>query len=271
MSSFKSIAQRRKDGERTPFRYFLAGPPHSGKTSSLACLPNAGYKMYYLDFDGENTAGVEDFLTPEGSENFITCALYGDYNDKNKADKKMTAYDKCRNALRELKDEGALEDPNTFLVVDSLTNLGHSIMAKEERQTGSGEPDKRRTVMEAWHEAYDFLGRLMHMTSNCNIIILCHTEIVDIEGRMPETGLTMISKNYSLQIKKFPSVSNIGFVERNISKTGESSVVVHTRPTIKFPFIKTSYVNPDDVPAEVPAEDFLLKIYNRHVNGKWGE
>lgn len=242
--------------------------PTRGKTSLLASAANNGKRIYNLDFDYEKTQGVVERMTDEGKSNFINIPMYAEYDEKNKQPKGMTAFDKCKEVLDDLKSDRILDDKDTILCIDSLTNFANSVNISTLKFTSGGEPDTRRTVMLAWDIATYFLGKVMTYTSNCGLVMMGHTKEIEIEGRPTETGLDFLSKNYSLQIPRFAGMSAIFHVEKTPKKDGPPQVKVMTQMSNKLKYIKCPY---SDIPAECDPDNFLINIINRHETGVWKE
>lgn len=225
-------------------------------------------KVYNFDFDYEKTRGAIERMTDEGKSNFVNIPMYAEYDEKNKQPKGFTAFDKCKDVLDDLKSDGILEDPNTVIGFDSLTNFANSVNISTLKFTNSGEPDTRRTVMLAWDIATYFLGKLMTYTSNCKLVMTAHTKDIEIEGKPTKTGLDFLSKNYSLQIPRFAGMSAIYHVDKSPQKDGPPKVKIVTQMTNRLDYIKNPY---SDIPAECDPNNFLMNLINRHDTGEWNE
>jgi len=265
---FKSLAEKKKEGHKLPMRIILAGQEGSGKTSCLASLCNNGYKVYCLDFDYENESGLINRLSEEGESNYIGIPMYAEYNEKNKQSKGKSSYECCIQTLEELKDSGILDDPETVLVIDSLTNYATSVALFSEKLTGSGEKDLRRTIMDSWQLAVFFLAKIFTYTKNCKLVILAHLREVEIEGKPTRIALNFLSKNYSLEISKFAGMQAIYMIEKTPQKPSGCSVKIITEMSNKYQFIKNPY---SDIPVECEPDNFLINLINRHETGKWQE
>lgn len=242
--------------------------PDCGKTSLLSSAANNGKKLYILDFDWEKNQGAKERMDKNGQSNFMSIPMYAEYDEKNKQAKGETAFDKCKFVLDDLKNEGVFDDPDTILVIDSLTNYANSVNLSTLKFTSSGEPDTRRTVMLAWDMATFFLGKVLTYTKNCGLVINAHTKEVEIEGKPTTTGLDFLSKNYSLQIPKFAGMSAIYHVEKTPQKDGPPKVKVITQMTNKYNYIKNPY---PDLPPVCEPDNFLINLINRHETGVWEE
>lgn len=247
----------------TPFRLFLASQVDGGKTSSLAGLCNAGFNVYILDFDTEKFQGLKERLTDEAIEagrlNIISLYNEFEYDKSNEivVDRKKTAFQKSKEVMTYMKEQGILNDPENVIVFDTITNIANSIYMTEKAS-----PDLRKTYNEAWLMFLDWLGFTLLMTKNVPTIFMCHTSLVEIDGAIPKLGVTVMSKNNNLDFPKLPGVSTLHLLEVD-KKTGRRKV--NTASGYKD-IVKNSY---KDIPNEIDLEWYLPSLINYHNTSEW--
>lgn len=153
-------------------KLLLVGDSGTGKTSSLATLANAGYKVNILDYD----AGLDilkNYLTPDGLKNVNYLTLKDDMT-------KATAWQRGRDIVfkgwkTETEDLGKVQDwsADTVLVIDSLTFMGDA--AKHAAAALNGKPITGQLSQQEWGEAVrvveNFLDYITSDFVKCNLVM----------------------------------------------------------------------------------------------------
>ena len=157
----------------TSTKLLLVGDSGAGKTSCLATLANAGYKVRVMDFDS-GLAPLGAHLTPEGVENLHYISFVDD------PDSRATAWSRADKIFKlgwktDTEDFGHISgwDSDTVLVLDSITFMADAIRHKVLADDGikiSG-----RTTTPQWGDTLRLLeARLGILTSasyKCNLVI----------------------------------------------------------------------------------------------------
>lgn len=174
-----------------PARVLLVGFPGSGKTGSLACLANAGFKLRVLDFDG-NLKPLIQFTRPECRQNIDVITL----EDKMRQGPKYAepvgipeAFSTAHKLLDHWKykdgeeevDLGRSRDwgQDTIVVLDSLTAMGKAAfrraMVLQNKTPGNITDQVWGLAME---EQENFIERLTSAQNKHHVICLSHLVMV---------------------------------------------------------------------------------------------
>ena len=250
---FMSVAKMKIENRKPPIRCWISGLRATGKTIQLAYAANAGYKVYLHDLNGENYHACLDVLTKEGEENFFPISIYSMFDDKGKQEKgKKSQISQLRSSLDCLNNEGLINDSKTIVAIDSISDIGRSLMNVNEAYTGSGAVDKRVSVLDSYNAFNQEYEYWLVATKNCNLVIIGHLILEENNFRFD-----FLSKAYGASIMNLPGVSNLFVCDRKMGKE-KTKYFVETAPSMKYPFIKNSAFN--ELDKEEPAEDFLAKF-----------
>ena len=186
------MANAAKMAARTPVRCMLVGYPGAGKTGALASLANLGYKIRFLDFDG-NTEPLVKFTKPEFLHNIDI--LY--FEDKmrlgpnglepaGKPEGFMNAL-KAMDRWTYTDDDGTVVDlgaskdwgSDTIVVLDSLTSMGNAAMNRVRNMLNK---TKLNTTQQVWGVAQGeqklFIEKLTSPTNKFHVIVLAHLKMI---------------------------------------------------------------------------------------------
>lgn len=281
MANAATIAKRR------PVRMLLTGYPGAGKTGALASLANMGYKIRYLDFDG-NTEPLLQYTKPEFLKNIDIVSL----EDKLRVGAKTiettgipTAFADGLKMLTHWKykeedgtevDLGMSKDwgTDTIVVLDSLTSMG---IAAQRRVMSMMNKTVMNNTQQAWYiaqgEQESFIEMLTSERNRHHVIVLAHLKMV--APKAPQSGdddLTKELKERAAEIiptRIFPSALGqqlpqvIGghfptllLVENKFS-AGKAMRIIRTQPRPEMDIKLPSIQNFDGV----GIEDGLAKIF----------
>ncbi len=174
-------------------RIMMVGYPKSGKTGSLACLVNAGFKLRILDFDG-NLDVLFQFCDEDKLENIDYVPL----EDKMRMGAKViepsglpSAFPSAMKMLDRWKyddpetgeevDLGQSKSwgPDTIVVLDSLTSMGDAAMRYALAMANRNSLNTRDSD---WGVAMglqsNFIERLTSKTNRHHVIVLAHLKMV---------------------------------------------------------------------------------------------
>lgn len=173
---------------RTTTKLMVVGDSGAGKTSLLAGLANAGYKVRMFDFDHAADA-VIPFLTEDGMGNFS-------YIDCSEDNDKETAV----GLFKKMAHEGWVSDDENFgpvsswnddkivVVIDSLTAFSEAAKRVALKKAGKKRDDQLSQA--DWGEAQRIvMGELswfMSRAVSCNVVVNAHMATVEDEA----TGAT---------------------------------------------------------------------------------
>ena len=250
---FMSVAKMKVEKRKPPIRCWIAGQRATGKTIQLAYAANAGYKVYLHDLNGENYHACLDVLTEEGEKNFFPISIYSVFNEKGKQEKgNKSQIAQLRESLDHLNSEGLLNDPKVIVAIDSISDIGRSLMNVNEAYTGTGAVDKRVSVLDSYNAFNQEYEYWLVATKHCNLVIIGHLVVEENNFRFD-----FISKSYGASIMNLPGVSNLFVCDRKMGKE-KTKYFVETAPSMKFPFVKNSAF--EKLEKEEPAEGFLAKF-----------
>lgn len=181
------------------FRGLITGFPGAGKTGSLACLANAGFKLRIVDFDG-NPEPLYQYCTPEGLANIDILSFedqVGQVGNYVGVKGLPVAFTNCLKALDKwtYKDEdGTVVDlgssatwgPDTIVVVDGLTGLSAACFAYAQAMMNK---TPFNTTQAVWGLAIsnqiNFIRKLTAASNRHHVIMLSHLKMIGpkaIEG-----------------------------------------------------------------------------------------
>jgi len=184
-------------------RSLIAGYPGAGKTSCLAALANAGYKLRVINFDG-NPESLIHYTRPEMRHNIDILSFedpltwQGSYIGVKGL---PTAFP---NAFRAM-DQWKYEDPDgtpddkgktwtdlgkssdwredTVVVLDGTTGLGAAAMAHARACLNKTPLNTTRSVWGlASANQENFLARLTSMDNKFHVVVIAHLKIIGPEG-----------------------------------------------------------------------------------------
>lgn len=175
-----------------PVRMLLAGYPGAGKTGSLAALANMGYKIRYIDFDG-NYSPLLKFTKPE----FLKNIDIQTFEDKLRAGGQFIetvglpkAFAEAVKSMDQWKyteadgtvvDLGASKDwgCDTIVVLDTLGGMG---TASFRRVRSLLNKTPLNTTQQVWGmamaEQEAFIEKLTASNNKFHVIVLSHLKIV---------------------------------------------------------------------------------------------
>lgn len=168
-----------------PVRILLMGNPGAGKTGSLACLANAGFKLRVLAFDKEsNMMPLLLHTRPECRANIDI--LF--FEDRMRAGQRFiepigvpSAFADAIKAMTNWPGLGASKDwgPETVVVLDGITSMGTASMRRAMAMANKTPLNRTQQV---WGFAMDDQDNFIElMVSNANrfhFIALSHTKMI---------------------------------------------------------------------------------------------
>jgi len=177
------------------FKGLITGYPGAGKTSSLASLANAGFKLRYMNFDG-NYESMLQYTKPEFRHNIDIL----NFEDKLTLQGPIigvagmpTAFANAFKALDNWKYKEGEQEYNlgsskdwgadTIVVLDGLTGLSDSAMAYARAALN-------KTILNTTRAVYGvasanvgaFLSRLTSTQNTHHVIVISHLKIIGPEG-----------------------------------------------------------------------------------------
>ena len=265
----------------------MVGYPGAGKTGSLACLANAGFKLRILDFDG-NLDPLFKFVEPDkrGNVDIVTC------EDKLRSGPKFievaglpTAFTDALNMLTQWKytnadgevvDLGRSKDwgRDTVVVVDSLTGMGRAAKRRAMAMQNRTPINFRRNDWGlAMSDQEAFLEILTSSRLHHHVIVTAHLKMIGPkEEEAHDTDLAKELKQRDADIvptRLFPSAlgralpPNIGehfptlLLVESVVKGGKArrKIVSVPRPELdlKVPAI--------ELPSPLDVEDGLVQVF----------
>lgn len=181
-----------KFAEVEPARVLLLGYPGAGKTGSLACLANAGFKLRVLDFDG-NLKPLLQFTRPECRANIDILSFEDRTRQGPKYIEPVGIPEAFANALRAMdhwkyKEEDGTEVDlghsrdwglDTIVVLDSLTSMGQAAFRRAmvlQNKTPGNITDQVWGL--AMNEQEAFIEKLTSTQNGHHVIVLSHLVMV---------------------------------------------------------------------------------------------
>lgn len=273
--------------DTTPFRGLIIGYPGGGKTGAISALANVGYKVRFLDFEG-NYAPLLTYTDPKalGNIDILTFQDKLTNNDRYIAPIGIpSAFNKSLKAMMEWKtmDDAGAElslgksaewGSDTVVVLDSLTGMGEAAFRRAQVMANK---TPMNTTQAVWGAAVaDQLNMLKIMMNNNNkfhVIVLAHLTMIgpaditkddddmtkDLKREVAELLPTRlypkaVTKNLSQFIaKEFPVML---LADRKM-KLGKTHRVLRTENgdnmDLKFPA--------PNAPSEVPIDTGLATLF----------
>lgn len=173
-------------------RAMLVGYPGAGKTGSLSCLLNAGFKIRFLDFDG-NLEPLILHADPAKLDNLDVLH----FEDKMRIGQGFhepigipTAFADALKAMDhwKYKDESGQEvdlghskdwGPDTIVVLDSLTAMGEASMKRAMKLMNKTPMNNTDRVWGlAMAEQAEFIKRLTSTNNRHHVIVLAHLKMI---------------------------------------------------------------------------------------------
>lgn len=186
------MANAAKLKAKAPVRAMLVGYPGAGKTGALASLANAGYKIRFLDFDG-NTEPLLRFTKDEFLKN-IDIQLFEDKlrNGQSFIEPlgQPQAFKQALDAMDQWKytdEDGTLVDLgkskdwgcDTVVVLDSLTALGTAAFRRVQNRLNK---TAINTTQQVWGiamtEQEAFIEKMTSNTNKFHVIVLAHLKMI---------------------------------------------------------------------------------------------
>lgn len=243
-------------------KLLLIGPSGAGKTGALASLASK-YKLRIADFDN-GLDPLFHFTKPEHRKN----VEYLQFHDKFKKGPQgpvplgvPTAFPRFLDALDNWKDGanayGSVYkwEPDTILVVDSLTHLSNAIMRYTLALVGrSGEQPWQSDWGDAMRHVEDLLTMLYSTDIKCHVLITAHVTYIENED-----GTIGYPNALGAKLPpKVPSYFNSMLIAQNKGSGSAAKKVIRTVPSglvgAKFPV--------PGAPPEWGVEDGLLQAFN---------
>lgn len=292
-----TVAELRAAGMKPKVLMLAMGFPSAGKTGSLACLANAGYPVYFHDFD-HNIAPLLTYLTPVGEKNLH---LY-QFSDRMWGDKKRVATSGAPEAFSNYIDllqrgeyrapgEDPIKDlpsaydlgPDDIIVTDSLTGLSDAIMRRELYLSGRIEKGPReRDWLNAMNDVRGILEILSSPRIKCNVIMTAHLKIIgpkeprdtdkdEVADWKKQMGDLIPSRYFPNSLGRAlpPEIARhfdcCVLVDVDAHKSG-SKRVIRTAPRPDMDLC----VAGDDIPKSLPQADGMLTLF-RLLRGEASE
>lgn len=200
----------------------LVGYPGAGKTGSLACLLNAGYKIRFLDFDGN----LEPLLLHADKDKLDNLDVIH-FEDKMRVGQAFhepigipTAFS---NALKMMDrwtyqegdktvDLGASDEwgLDTIVVLDSLTAMGDAAMSRVMKLMNKTKMNNTDRVWGlAMGEQHEFIKRLTRPSNRFHVLVLAHLKMIGPkdarQGDSPVTEQIKREQASIIETRLFPS------------------------------------------------------------------
>jgi len=207
-------------------RTLMMGTPKAGKSGSLASAANAGWKIRYLDFDG-NADPLISFTDKDKRSNIevVNCldkyklvrvagkAQDGTFDEQVKFDKGPTAWKTMHDALDKWPVDGS--DPKTWdptkniLVLDSLTTIAQSKVQLVQYTDGREGKKKNFSDYEQTQTSIENLIKVLKVYIECPVFVMAHLQVVsgnldtpddeeitnaDVRNRLMEEKIKLASK-----------------------------------------------------------------------------
>lgn len=284
------MANAAKLSLQEPLRILIMGPPGGGKTGSLACLIDAGYKLRVLDFDGNFQPVLQYVKDKTKLSNVDVLTL----EDKLHLGPEMiepkgipTAYATAAKALKQWKyteADGAEVDlgpstewgGDTIVVLDSLTALGD---ASKRRALSIANRSLKDMRDKDWGTAMamqeNMLDMLRSKHNKFHLIVLSHLRV--ISPREVRQGDDQITKEVKEQVADLiptrihPSAlgrelppriagkfDTVMLCERQVKPGGKSERVLRVNVGEEMDVKMPS----DKVPPVLPQDTGLLTVFN---------
>lgn len=198
-------------------RLLYLGAPKSGKTGSLAAAANAGWKIRYLDFDG-NADTLLNFTAPANRKNIEIIPCLDEYKMVQKAGKESMeqtlVYASKPSAWKSFMDAMSVwptdqskpsewEPTKNILVIDSMTTLALSKINLS--VYSDGREGKRRNFNDYDSVQNDILKltSLLKVYIKCPVFIMAHLQLTSANLDVDEdiTNQEIRAKLYEEKLK----------------------------------------------------------------------
>lgn len=212
-----------KHQSSTRTKMILLGDSGSGKTSALATLANAGYKLRILDFDnGLDILG--EYLTDADAISRV------DYVTLRDSLTTATAYKKMLAQLKDWKTDDGESLGNvrewgsdTVLVIDSLSFLSQAIMNNTLQFNGKKLTDQLQ--IQDWGTSNRDLANLLNFLTNdedgqgltCNLIITSHIQYIEDQSGKHVAYPVATTKAFATTIGNYFNI--MMRLDRKVNKT----------------------------------------------------
>lgn len=186
------MANMAKLAAKKPARIMLVGFPGAGKTGSLASLINMGYKIRYLDYDG-NTDPLFAYVKPEFYPNVDIVYLEDKLRFNGSYTETVGIPTAFANGLK-LMDHWKYKDADgtevdlgqsknwgcdTIVVLDSLTKMGDASFRRVQRMMNK---NPGNTTQQVWgiaaQEQMAFIEKLTSEENRFHVIVLAHLKMI---------------------------------------------------------------------------------------------
>lgn len=207
----------------TAVRALLVGYPGAGKTGALACLLNAGFKIRFLDFDGNleplllyanpamlGNLDVQSFEDPMrmGAQGMEPVGVPQAFANAFRAMDHWT----YKNPDGSTTDLGRSDDwgSDTIVVLDSLTSMGEAAKARSMKLNNK---TPMTTTDRVWGlamaEQEEFIKRMTRSSNKFHVLVLAHLKMIgpkDIrKGDSPLTQQIKEEQGSLLDTRLYPS------------------------------------------------------------------
>lgn len=201
MTSLEKLAENRAT------RILLVGYPGSGKTGSLACLANAGYKLRILDYDG-NLDPLFEYIKPDCLKNVDVVTLEDKLRLGQRIIETSGLPEAFANGLKMMNhwkykapdgtevDLGKSRDwgPDTIVVLDSMTGMGRAAMRRALSFANRTTLNRRRQDWGvAASEQEQYIEMLTGKLNDFHVIVTAHLKMIGPE--IEEAGDSDLTKD----------------------------------------------------------------------------
>lgn len=230
----------------------IVGNSGAGKTSLIASLANAGYKVRVLDFDNGLDI-LKEFLDEGAAENvhYITIPVVAD--KENKSPWTVLQDVLYKGWVTEDEDLGHISTwgPDTVLVLDSLTFMSN--LAKKTALALARKPLDSKLERGEWYAAQNMveniLAYIMSSSINCNVIVTAHIQTIEdgmglLKAYPASCGTSLSTKigRYFNNVFRLDAKALQGKVTRSLRTVSDNSMdLKSTMPSV----IKAVEDNPD--------------------------
>lgn len=209
------MANAAKLAKREPIRALIGGYPGAGKTGALASLANMGYKIRFIDFDG-NYYPLLKYTKPEFLQN-IDIRTFEDklkggsrYIETSGAPKAFAEALKAMDSWKYTDEDGTEVDLgqsaswgcDTIVVLDSLTAMGKAAMRRAmhmKNKTPENTTDGVWGFAMAEQEA--FIEKLTAADNRFHVLVLSHLKMIGpADVRKGDTQLTQDIKEQAAEL-----------------------------------------------------------------------
>ena len=261
-------------------KLMIVGDNGTGKTSLLASLARAGYRLFIQDFDdGLDIMAMLLQDEPEALERVHYVTLKDRFKFKNGSPivSEPKAFSQSMKLLNKWvdpdtgEDFGSVEDwgPNDVLVVDSATFQGKAALNYTLWKNGRLEKPKR---IQDWGDAIERQETMFALVTDdaikCNVVVMAHLaqQSNDKDEDDEEQGTTVqgTTKRYPTVLgKKLPP--QVGSYFNTVVQTKSKGAGTKTRRVIQTtpdPDVDVKVPVISGLPNELPVADGLPKLFN---------